>query len=301
MPSEIFGYTPIENIHIGKNSTLYKAQDYRGGIVAVKINHSAIDPNQSTLSDISLHGFNTRKIHADIPNQVLVYPHVGDFSQAAYYYVEGVSAAEDADNIEDKTLNDALSCMGEKINTARRVIPEVMSNLEKLIGGNLVHRDIKGDNIILRPEGGTTLLDYDLLTEIDYRDQYYGVKAPGTEYFFSPEHAGGITSPTMDVTSLGIMTGELYMDQDTNLLSGISLDKSIIFPKEQRAKGFNVADPSIREKLLNLDRFPEELRTDVHGVICFLLSALNNDPSARPKSAEEARQLLGTTPNISMI
>ena len=301
MPSEIDSYQHIENIYAGKMSRVNTAFDTQGRKVVVKTynfdNRSLSETENLKHGEVVRKGFALRKQHPDISNDVLVYPHIGEVPQVAYYYIEGVSSEDDVDEIERSTRNQSLECIKRKINTARRFIHETMSVLEELIKRNLAHRDVKGENVVLRNGGGVTLLDYDFLTKVDASNHTI---AWGTTYYMSPEGASFKLSPTMDVFSLGITAVDLYISRIADIagLDYSSVERVLL---NKRQKGSKVSDPSVRKRLLNLDDFPEEVRADVHGVICFLLEALNNDPSARPKTAEETRQLLSMTPNISMI
>jgi serine/threonine-protein kinase len=73
---------------------------------------------------------------------------------------------------------------------------------------NVLHRDIKPQNIIIRPDGGAVLVDFGLVKLWDPRrpETQHIVRGMGTYEFASPEHfhlGGQHTSPRSDLYSLG--------------------------------------------------------------------------------------------------
>lgn len=81
---------------------------------------------------------------------------------------------------------------------------DVLGALEAMHGAGLLHRDIKPDNILVKPDGHAVLVDYDLSGPI--REEFKHPRRIGTEAFQSPEAGRGTPlEPSSDLWSVGIL------------------------------------------------------------------------------------------------
>lgn len=81
---------------------------------------------------------------------------------------------------------------------------DVLGALEAMHSAGLLHRDIKPDNILVKPDGHAVLVDYDLSGPI--REEFKHPKRIGTEAFQSPEAGCGVPlEPASDLWSVGIL------------------------------------------------------------------------------------------------
>lgn len=280
-------YTIERFLGSGGLARVYQATDPNHKPVAVKI----YKPSFPLMEGYLKRGYDLRREYSDIPGIQFVLPHSGDMPFASVYnYVEGESAES---NAERKTLE-------ERILQARTLIAKTMPILELLINRGLAHRDIKGDNLLVSPSGQhVTLLDFDFL--MDVNKPVKGELLVGTPLFFSPEQADADQSLTMDIFGLGATVLYTHMNSDTQDIANIGERNaskwSII---KQRKLSPSTKPKRVQERLLNLDRFPENIRAEVYGLICFLIAALQPNPKDRPKNLKEVEQLLAAVPNNTM-
>ncbi len=281
-------YQIIATLGKGGYATIYKAKDGNGKTVAIK----KYRPMGGLAKDTITRGFNTRRQYPSIEKNLLIFPENGEIPNTSVYnYVEGSTVGSDGD---------ATHLIGEKIRKSRTLIAKVMPILTDMIEKGLVHRDIKPDNIQLSRSGRhATILDIDFLAEKDQLPAHTNI-VMGTPYFFSPEQARGEYSRTMDIFSLGFSTVVSYIDEviPLQLIGGNCNTYNAQEIARQRAYCKSTEQPEVQRRLLNIDRFPEEVQKDLHGLICFLIRALQPDPMARPKTWAETRHLLDSKPPV---
>ena len=85
----------------------------------------------------------------------------------------------------------------------------------------IVHRDIKGANILIDKDGRVLVSDFGIARAVEEKSMTASGMIIGTPYFMSPEQCGGLkVGPQSDQYSLGIMafqmlTGEVPFDADS--------------------------------------------------------------------------------------
>lgn len=90
-----------------------------------------------------------------------------------------------------------------------RVAAQLCDILEVLHGLNppLIHRDVKPENVLLRPDGTVTLIDFGIARLYNDREEK-DTQVMGTEYFAPPEQYGFYqTDARSDLYSLGMLMG----------------------------------------------------------------------------------------------
>jgi eukaryotic-like serine/threonine-protein kinase len=129
--------------------------------------------------------------------------------------------------VEGRTVRELVASRELDLLAALEVGTQVAEGLQKAHDANLVHRDIKSDNIMVTPDGHAKILDFGLAKPIDAGDGDGGEADPdativrtleatqagmvvGTIGYMSPEQARGRTlDHRSDLFSLGIVLYEM--------------------------------------------------------------------------------------------
>jgi len=94
------------------------------------------------------------------------------------------------------------------------LLEEMASALDAFHKRELVHLDIKPQNIMLTPDGHIKLIDFGLVQPAGPSQQLVGGTAFGTALYLSPEQASGeAVQPATDVYSLGCVVYEMLTGQ----------------------------------------------------------------------------------------
>ena len=107
----------------------------------------------------------------------------------------------------DKLINQGAYL--KKIQPICTLIQEILKALGELHKAEVVHRDFKPANIIIRPNGKPVILDLGLACQPGLSD-INGVKKIGTPKYAAPEQMRGTFSCASDIYSVGIIFLEMY-------------------------------------------------------------------------------------------
>ncbi len=162
------------------------------------------------------------------PNIVSVYD-VGD-DRGLYYIVMEL--------IEGITLKEYIQKKGRL--TPKEVIStavQVCSAMEMAHSRNIIHRDIKPQNIMISKEGKVKVTDFGIAKATS--SNTISTNAMGSVHYTSPEQArGGFSDAKSDIYSLGIsmyemITGKLPFDGDSTVSIALKhLQEDILLPSE---------------------------------------------------------------------
>lgn len=161
-------------------------------------------------------------------------------------------------NLGDLLIDNTLKTILPNVNKLS-IIKQLVDAMEYLHKINLIHRDIKDENILVNAKGEIKIIDYDFLMDMNYKDS----EKCGTPYYASPEILlGKNISEKTDLWSLGvtiyIILTRLYpfdgndIDDVTFSIIYSEPDMSIIpWKYKEIIKGLLQKDPSDR---ISLDR-----------------------------------------------
>ena len=178
---------------------LHKALNRR---VAIKV----MNRQQGTDSDFSDRFLREARIVANLthPNIVTIHD-VGEHDGHNYLVMELLPSGE--------TLSDKIKA-GVDSQYALSIVRQVATALKAAHENNIVHRDIKPDNIMFRADSSVVLMDFGVARSVDSAatQMTQAGLIIGTPYYISPEQAQGEKiGPYSDIYSLGIVFYEMLL------------------------------------------------------------------------------------------
>jgi serine/threonine-protein kinase len=186
-------YEKVEELSEGNYTSVWRGRDVLGfeeGPLVIKVSKSEAINQRLLLEAQILRGISG---HPGVPELVDVVRHKAR-TVLILRFIEG----------------DPLSkMMPLKDNIARdRIAYQLMDVVSHLHGRNIVHRDIKPDNIIVRPDGTLVLLDYGIVKRMGEKE--ISATVIGTRPYMSPEQVNGRSERRSDVWALGVVLYHLY-------------------------------------------------------------------------------------------
>jgi serine/threonine protein kinase len=175
--------------------------------------------------------------------------------------------------VEGQTLKESLKLGKMPLPNLLNLAIQMCVALESAHAANIIHRDIKPDNIMIRKDGLVKLLDFGLAKIKDKQNQALTSTKPGTLLgtigYMSPEQAQcePSTDARADIFSLGAVFYEMATGKTP-------------FHRENHIDTLYAILKSDPEPFLPEQDIPEELQQ-------IILKALRKDPSERYQSAKE--------------
>ena len=208
-------YEVLEKIGTGGMSDVYKAKDHKlNRLVAVKILKQEFSENENFVSKFRVEAQSTAGLMH--PNIVNVYD-VGDEDGVNYVVMELVDGITLKKYIEKKAR---LS-----VKEAVSIAIQVAMGLEAAHNNNIIHRDIKPQNIMISKDGKVKVTDFGIAKAATSNTITSNVM--GSVHYTSPEQArGGYSDAKSDIYSLGItlfemLTGRVPFNGDTTVAIAI--------------------------------------------------------------------------------
>lgn len=165
--------------------------------------------------------------------------------------------------IEGGTLRDYLQKRERlTVEEAGSFLEQIASALQNAHDHDVVHRDVKPSNILLRPDGHAYLADFGLArAKLEAKFQTHSGTMIGTPEYMAPEQSNGHNDHRSDIYSLGIilyqmLTGQVPFTADSPVAVTLKHIQSIPIPPRQ----LNDSIPlSIQDIMLKaLAKAPEE-------------------------------------------
>jgi len=266
-------FVALRKIGQGGMGTVYEGRQVDlGRTVAIKIlNQNFQQSNEQVMARFQREARSiARVIH---PNVVQLIDSGFEDNGVAYIVMEYVAGRE-LSSFEGYELSGQLIV---------HICHQILSALAEAHAMNVIHRDLKPDNIMLTREGSdehfVKVLDFGLAALADNSKITVSGQALGTPWYMSPEQATAMAvTATTDLYSLGCILYELATSKPP-------------FPGN---RPFNVMMQHVNAKVPPLLLRPEVEFSS--GMIAFILRCLEKDPQQRYASAQEAIEALHLLP-----
>jgi hypothetical protein len=200
------------------------------------------------------------------PNVVRVHQ-IGQAHEGTYLLME---------RVEGEPLSDVVERGPLEVNEAARIVRTLADALRAVHAAGILHRDLKPHNVILRPDGSPTLLDFGLVRDESLERLTKTGVSLGTPAYMSPEQAKGVRTselgPQTDVYGLGVILYELATGEAPFTGSAIDVMRAVIFQDPTRPSDVHDPVPAELEAICAVamakepeDRYPtaEALRADL--------------------------------------
>lgn len=254
-------YKLIKKIAVGGTSDIYIATDIKlKREVAIKILARSDDGNRSFVAKFKKEAQILAKLND--PHIVSVYDW-GEFEGSYYICMEYIKGRNLKDLIERKGIIDPKAASIYAI--------QICKALEVAHQNNLIHRDIKPQNILITEDNKVKVTDFGIAKSLA-DDSTKTINIMGTANYISPEQAQGkILDRSTDIYSLGIVLYEM-LTSDLPFRGASSIDITLKHINEKPI------EPSIL-----VDNIPPKIEKIV-------MKCLEKDPENRYKDASELRE-----------
>ncbi|MCB2289656.1 Stk1 family PASTA domain-containing Ser/Thr kinase [Clostridium sp. CS001] len=257
-------YELLEKIGEGGMGVVYKAKCHLlNRFVAVKILKAELNNDEEFVARFKREGISVAKLSH--PNIVNVHD-VGIENNINFMVME---------YIKGKTLKQVIK---EDIRLSADRTLEITLQIAKALEcahkNNIIHRDIKPDNILITEDNVVKVMDFGIAKVLDSQTVTNSNKVIGTAHYFSPEQAkGNFVDGRTDIYSLGIVMYEMVTGKvPYNADSAISIAM------------MHIQKPAIPPKEVILD-LPQNINQ-------LILKALDKEPINRFQTATEMVEIL---------
>lgn len=266
-------YELQEKIGEGGMSLVYKARDKKlNRFIAVKIlKHEFID-NEDIVDKFKKEATAIANLNDPYIVNVLDVGSQEDYNYIVMEYVKG------------KTLKELIREKGRiPYDLALNFSTQIAKALDCAHKNNIIHRDIKPQNILVTEEGSLKVTDFGIAKSTNSSTITNTSNVIGSAHYFSPEQAKGnyIDSRT-DLYSLGVViyemvTGRVPFDADSPVSVALKHIQEEVVP----AKNINSAVPESLNKLILKAMEKEQIkRYQSAKEIIIDLEKIKNDPNA---------------------
>ncbi len=300
-------YEIIKQIGAGGMGEVYLAIDKKlDRKVAVKILNEKFAQHESNLRRFTQEAKAASALNH--PN-ILVIHEIGEADDVHFIVSEFV---------EGKTLREILDQSPLKLSEVLAVSIQIAGALTAAHAANIVHRDIKPDNIIIRPDDYVKILDFGLAKLVEQQKSLVGLEDEtakqnqtakgvilGTVKYMSPEQAKGEkVDGRTDIFSFGVLLYEMMAGRTPFAGNSVSetlanLINAVPQPMARYAEGVPNELQRIVSKMLRKNK--DERYQTMKGLLADLKDLRENLAfderleKSHPPGAENATQILQTT------
>jgi serine/threonine-protein kinase len=276
----------VRHLGSGGMGEVYEAIDHQLGRIAIKTIRSSVVANSQLLSRFKKEVQLARRVssrHVCRIHELFIPEGPSAGPQIAFLTMEFLEGT----TLTDKVRNDGPLPWRE----ARQLALEICAGLQCIHEEEIIHRDLKGRNIMLASRKGTTcavLMDFGIAYEVSHHTGNTSTALtrdgaiPGTPGYIAPEQfEHKEATPATDVYALGIVLFECVTGQHP-------------FSEEPPAKGSRAraTNPALISSMAR--RVPRRFQEVVR-------KCLEYDPKRRFQSAKEVERALRDTSLISWI
>ncbi|MCB2292743.1 Stk1 family PASTA domain-containing Ser/Thr kinase [Clostridium algoriphilum] len=222
-------YELLEKIGEGGMGTVYKAKCHLlNRFVAVKILKAELNNDEEYASRFKREATSIAKLSH--PNIVNVHD-VGIENKINFIVME---------YIDGKTLKQVIK-ENDRLSSEKTIdiVLQIAKALECAHKNNIIHRDIKPDNIMIKEDNTVKVMDFGIAKVTDSRTMTNSNKVMGTVRYFSPEQARGkFVDCRTDIYSLGIVmyemvTGRVPFNAESSIsIAMMHISQAVTAPKE---------------------------------------------------------------------
>jgi len=258
-------YELLEIIGEGGMGIVYKAKCHLlNRFVAVKILKEELSNDEEYTSRFKREATSIARLSH--PNIVNVHD-VGSENNINFIVMEYING---------KTLKQVIKENGRlRFEKTIDIVLQIAKGLECAHSNNIIHRDIKPDNIMITKDNMVKVMDFGIAKVADIRTVTNSSKIMGSVHYFSPEQAKGIfVDCRTDIYSLGIVMYEMVTGRvPYNAESAIT-----------------IAMMHIQESVTA----PKKIITDIpENINQVILKAMQKEPIKRYQTAREMAEVIG--------
>ncbi|MDE6960936.1 MAG: Stk1 family PASTA domain-containing Ser/Thr kinase, partial [Lachnospiraceae bacterium] len=259
-------YEILEKVGVGGMAEVFKGKDHKlNRFVAVKVLKEEFRENGGFIKKFKEEAQAAAGLAH--PNIVNVYD-VGD-ERGIYYIVMEL--------VEGITLKNYIERKGRlTVKEATSIAIQMSAGLEVAHNNQIVHRDIKPQNIIISREGKVKVTDFGIAKATT--SQTTTSAAMGSVHYASPEQArGGYVDHRSDIYSLGVVlyemvTGRVPFDGDTAVTVAVKhLQEEMVAPTT-----YNSEIPFSLEQIIRkcMEKSPDRRYQDIEDLLADLKQSL---------------------------
>lgn len=240
----IDNYRILESLGIGGMGVVFKAINTKlDKLVALKMIAPGLAMNDNFIKRFQKEAKALAKL-AD-PNIVAVYD-LRQENDQWYIVMEYV----DGPNLIDKIKKEGALNLIDAI----CIIKQVLSAIGHAHEANIVHRDMKPNNIMLNSDGNVKITDFGLAKDTSISAHSMSIQSGGTLYYMSPEHIKGFSfsDKRSDIYSIGMTFYEMLSGSIPfqNMHSDFEIRETIVRKEFLRPTSFNKNIPKKLEKIV---------------------------------------------------